>query len=136
MPKVTTSDAMLYKDVPVERNPADVSMSTGNQRLTRRSLRSSAIETDLQIAELQRQQIVAVRSSSSGSTNGTTAIDTVGSVSDDEVNKDGTKNDLGYLSSVSSTNNGTEPKSGTMAENNEPRDHDNEEVELNNLHFL
>ena len=135
MPQVTTSDAIFSKAIPVDRNLTDVSMSTGVRRLTSRSLRSSAIVTDFQIAELQRQQILAVRSSSSGSTNGTTATGTVGSVLDDEVNKDGKKDDLGYLRTVSSTNDGTEPKSNTMAEINGPQV-DDEEVELNRLYFL
>ena len=131
---------MFSDDAPVGRDPEDLNLSTMVRRSTRRSQRSSAVVADLKIAELQGQQRPALRSSSSGSTNGTAAANSVGSVSDDEGNDDGNRNEVGSSGSVSSSNNGTKSKSRIdkwkakheamlkMAENNKTQDHDDEEV--------
>ena len=136
---------MYIDDMPVARDPEDLNLSAMVRRSTRRSQRSSAVVADLKIAELQGQQRPALRSSSSGSTNGTAAANSVSSASDDEGTEDGNRNDLGSSSSVSSTNNGTKSKSRIdkwkakheamlkMAENNKNGEHDDEEVSINEL---
>jgi hypothetical protein len=145
VPKIKPSAAMYIDDMPVARDPEDLNLSAMVRRSTRRSQRSSAVVADLKIAELQGQQRPALRSSSSGSTNGTAAANSVSSASDDEGTEDGNRNDLGSSSSVSSTNNGTKSKSRIdkwkakheamlkMAENNKNGEHDDEEVSINEL---
>ena len=145
MPKVKPSAALYTDDLPVARDPEDLNLSSMVRRSTRRSQRSSAVVADLKIAELQGQQRPALRSSSSGSTNGTAAANSVSSASDDEGTEDGNRNDLGSSGSVSSTNNGTKCKSRIdkwkakheamlkMAENNKNQDNDDEEVIINEL---
>ena len=74
-------------DDPPGKDPEDLNLSAMVRRSTRRSQRSSAVVADLKIAELQGQQRPAIRSSSSGSINGTAPANSVGSVSDDEGNE-------------------------------------------------
>ena len=139
VPKVKPSAALLADDQP-GKDPEDLNLSAMVRRSTRRSQRSSAVVADLKIAELQGQQRPALRSSSSGSINGTAPANSVGSVSDDEGNEDGQRNGPGSSGgSVSSTNSGSKSKSRIdkwkakheamlkMAENNKDQDPDDDE---------
>ena len=140
MPKIKASTAILM-DEQSGRDPEDLNLSSMVRRSTRRTQRSSAVVADLKIAELQGQQRPALRSSSSGSTNGTAAANSVSSASDDETIEDGQRHGPGSSGgSVSSTNSGVKSKSRIdkwkakheamlkMAETNKSEDHDDEEV--------
>ena len=141
VPKVKTSSAILLDDHPSDKDPEDLTLSMV-RRSTRRSQRSSAAVADLKIAELQGQQRPALRSSSSGSINGTAPANSVSSASDDEGLDDVSRNGPGSNASVSSTNSGSKSKSRIdkwkakheamlkMAENNKNTDHDDEEVSI------
>ena len=140
VPKVKTSSVLLLDDHPSAKDPEDLNLSSMVRRSTRRSQRSSAAVADLKIAELQGQQRPALRSSSSGSINGTAPANSVSSASDDEGLEDVSRNGPGSNASVSSTNSGSKSKSRIdkwkakheamlkMAENNKNTDHDDEEV--------
>ena len=139
VPKVKTSAAILLDNQTSANDPEDLNLSSMVRRSTRRSQRSSAVVADLKIAELQGQQRTAIRSSSSGSLNGSAAANSVGSASDDEGLEDMPKNGPGSNASVSSTNSGSKSKSRIdkwkakheamlkMAESNKNPDHDDEE---------
>ena len=141
VPKVKTSTAILLDDHPSDKDPEDLTLSMV-RRSTRRSQRSSAAVADLKIAELQGQQRPALRSSSSGSINGTAPANSVSSASDDEGLDDVSRNGPGSNASVSSTNSGSKSKSRIdkwkakheamlkMAESNKNTDHDDEEVSI------
>ena len=109
VPKVKTSTVMLLDDNPTGKDPEDLNLSSMVRRSTRRSQRSSAVVADLKIAELQGNQRPALRSSSSGSMNGTAGANSVSSASDDEANEDGNRNGPESSGSVSSTNSGAKP---------------------------
>ena len=139
VPKIKTSATILTDDN-TGRDPEDLTLSMV-RRSTRRSQRSSAVVADLKIAELQGQPRAPVRSSSTGSTNGTAAANSVSSASDDEATEDGHRNGPGSSGgSVSSMNSGSKSKSRIdkwkakheamlkMAENNKNKDHEEEEV--------
>ena len=139
VPKVKTSAAILLDNQTSANDPEDLNLSSMVRRSTRRSQRSSAVVADLKIAELQGQQRTAVRSSSSGSLNGSAAANSVGSASDDEGLEDMPKNGPGSNASVSSTNSGSKSKSRIdkwkakheamlkMAESNKNPEQDDEE---------
>ena len=142
VPKVKTSSAILLDDQVAGKDPEDLNLSSMVRRSTRRSQRSSAVVADLKIAELQGQQRPALRSSSSGSINGSATANSVSSASDDEGLDDVSRNGPGSNASISSTNSGSKSKSRIdkwkakheamlkMAENNKNPDHDDEEVRI------
>ena len=140
VPKIKASTAILADEEP-GKDPEDFNLSSMVRRSTRRSQRSSAVVADLKIAELQGQQRPTLRSSSSGSTNGTVAANSISSASDDETLEDGQRNGPGSANgSISSNNSGPKSKSRIdkwkakheamlkMAETNKNEDHDEDEV--------
>ena len=142
VPKVKASSAILLDDQVAGKDPEDLNLSSMVRRSTRRSQRSSAVVADLKIAELQGQQRPALRSSSSGSINGSATANSVSSASDDEGLDDVSRNGPGSNASISSTNSGSKSKSRIdkwkakheamlkMAENNKNPEHDDEEVRI------